>query len=190
MLYISSKEIFIGLSKFYYDSNFIDSKMKVFDSAFQDVFVDGNLTILNDQDYNLTNLGYINEKYLFENLKNNLSKTFSYLNLEIVRLDLFIIGNGYVKQIDPWTIEINATFRYEIADKSNFARWEGITNKIVRIPVYGIYSYSNNNKNNKAKINSSWKVDEGIITEKSVLEKLKGNGNNQRGLCLSGCDES
>ncbi|MEM2131253.1 MAG: hypothetical protein QXR96_01890 [Candidatus Woesearchaeota archaeon] len=186
MFYISAKEIIIGLSKFYFDNNYNSNYIKNFDLSFNEVFLNGNLTI-DDKQYNLTKLGYINKKYLFENFKKELEKNFSYLNIEIKKLDFVFFPNGYIKQIDPFTIEINASFKYEISDKQNFASWKGTTTKVIKMPLYGLYFIDSSG--NKGIINNSWLLDNGTKDEKAVLEKMKGKYNNQLGICVSGCNQ-
>ncbi|MEM3374295.1 MAG: hypothetical protein QXE31_03670 [Candidatus Woesearchaeota archaeon] len=187
MLYISSKEVIIGLSHFYYDNGFNQNYIKSFLSAFPDVFYDGNLTV-NNRDYNLTQLNYIDKRYLFTNLKSDLEKNFSYLNIELKKLNVSFFGN-FIKQIDPWTLELNGTFNYEIADKTNFASWKGKTNKIIKISVYGIYSYDS--AGNRGKITNSWLIDTNNDDEASVLNKLSKSDNFKgKGICKNGCQET
>jgi hypothetical protein len=193
LLYISSKNALIGLSKYYSESDFDSPNVrKSLELALNDVIYQG---VLYDNKGNFQkNLsGYIDYNYTLKGLTGNISMIMDRLGLEMTAFNVSISPSDGIRQTDPWTIQVKGDFVYFINDKDGIASWKGFSTKTVNVSVIGLYLYDNeggqNSISNKGVITSTWKLDNGTITESSVVSKLRGRGTG-RGLCIEYCQES
>jgi hypothetical protein len=192
MLYISSKNAIIGISRYYYDNDFGSQYMKKsLEQAMNDVIINGSLYD-NKGKFQADLSKDLNSSYTLTSLVNNISRIMDKLGLELTEFNMTISSNEGIKQIDPWTIQIKGEFTYFINDKEKIASWKGFSTKIVNISVIGIYLFDRENGpasiSNEGKITGSWKLDNETRQEDSVLNKLGGRSD-VRGICISYCQE-
>jgi hypothetical protein len=186
ILFISSKNALVGLSKYYSETNFRSPNVKKnLEMAMGDVLYQGIL-LDNKGKFQANLSGYMDYKYTLNGLISNISKLMNGLGLEINELNVSISTADGITQIDPWTIQVKGVFTYFISDKEGTVSWKGFSTKIVNVSVIGLTLYDR--YTNKAVVDGHWKLDNGTMTEESVLSKLEGDGTG-RGLCVSYCQE-
>jgi hypothetical protein len=192
MLYISSKNALVGISRYYYNNDFgSDVIKKNLNLALNDVLYQG---ILNNGGYlvNLSKTKDLNYSYTMIMLVSNISRMMDKLGLEMTEFNVSISPTNGIEQHDPWTLQVTGEFRYFISDKEGLVSWKGFTTKTVNVSVIGLYLYDrengDNSISNKGIITSSWKLDNGTqIREDSVLSKLNGK---KGGVGLCNCEIS
>jgi hypothetical protein len=176
IIYIASKNALIGLSKYYADNNFNS------DDYEYDLWEALNMTIKEGiyvKNGNIVNLTYdgcgffnnepcMNYDYTVNGIIKHLSDLFDTIGMDVSDFTIEI-KPSYVKQADPWHIEIIADIDYHFRDKSKIASWKGLTTRKVNVSVYGLYASPN-----EGVITSSWKRDLPQYTELSLIRKLAG----------------
>ena len=183
LLFLSSKNALVGLSRYYSETNF--NIQKIIEQALGDVIYDG---ILYDSHGGVkANLSeYIDYKYTLKGMVENITLLMDEMGLEIKELNVSISTTEGITQIDPWTIQVKGVFSYFISDKEGSVSWKGFSTKSVNVSVIGLTLYDSHTNN--AVIDGHWKLDNGTRTEESVLSKLGGEAS-VRGLCVSYCEE-
>ncbi len=172
ILKVSSKNALIGLSKYYSEKGFDQTRLeKYIEYALEDVIYDGVLTKRNNELVNLT--GYLDPKFTIQNIVKNISSIFNDYGFWVYKLNVNI-SRSDMSQPDPWTIELKAFVTYDFRDKENIVAWRGTTEIKTNISVYGIYAYDYElgRKSNIGVVTSNWKLDTPAYTEPSVLSKL------------------
>ncbi|MBN2367537.1 hypothetical protein JXC34_00835, partial [Candidatus Woesearchaeota archaeon] len=188
IVYVAAKNSLVGLSRYYESGNY-ENIPKTLDYALKDVIHPG---LLQDHSgnspvkYNLTDMGYIDYGYTVEGLMGSISELFTRIGVKVNKFQVTIKS---VEQADPWTLVVDAEIDYYFTDDNNIASWKGITEKKVNISVYGIHAFDyetgfdNLIPSNLGPITSSWVVDEGYLTEPSVLNKLSNRYTTGMGIC-------
>jgi hypothetical protein len=127
---------------------------------------------------NLSEMRYINSSYTIKGMKKDLVLMFDNLGVNVNDFTVNISSDS-LRQVDPWTIEVQADIYYDFEDKSKIVSWSGLTEKTVRISTYGIYSFDYPDGSNKAMrgpITNQWIVDAGPRrTEPSIINKMSNH---------------
>jgi hypothetical protein len=195
LLYISSKNALVGLTRYYSETDFDGTRMKKkLDMALNDVIYQGILYDARGKDIQANLTGYIDYNYTLKGLITNISAALDSLGLEVTELNVSIAPIGGIRQSDPWTIQVKGEFTYFISDKKGLASWKGFSSKTVNVSVIGLYLYDIQNGpwptrvSNNEIVTSDWKLDNGTKTEVSAVAKLTGTDpDNTRGICKSYC---
>lgn len=200
MIYVAAKNSLIGLSKYYHENQYGSRVKRTAEANMRTLLYEGILVEPNGEKINLTtitfnadNQPYINKSYTIKGLKEDVVKMFDEMGVIVNEFNINI-STGNMDQIDPWTIQIKADIYYDFEDKSKIVSWSGLTEKTVKIPVYGIYAYDyfpGPGKGNFGVITKEWKEDKNAKTEPSLIKKLSNQNNNKtNGICskLATCD--
>ncbi len=192
LLYIASKNSIVGLSRYYAETDYDQPNLKKsLEQAMNDVIYQGMLYD-NKGDFQANLSDYIDYEYTISGLMNSMGVVMDRLGLEMSEFNVSISPIDGIIQSDPWTIQVKGEFTYFINDKNGIASWKGFSEKTVNVSVIGFYLYDRqggpNSVSNKGIITKDWKLDNGTITEDSVIRKLAGKGN-EIGLCVSYCQE-
>lgn len=191
MVYVAAKNSLIGLSKYYHENQYGSRVKRTAEANMRTLLYEGilvepngekiNLTVLT---FNLDSQPYINRSYTIKGLKERVVLMFDDLGVNVNEFSINI-STGNMDQIDPWTMQIKADIYYDFEDKTKIVSWSGFTEKTVKVPIYGMYSYDlQNGKGNFGIITRNWKEDKFTKTEPSVLSKLSNYNNpKQNGIC-------
>ncbi len=173
MIYISTKNALIGLSKYYSETNFDQNRLqKKLGFVLDDVIYNNTLIDKNGNEIDLSL--YVDPDYTIFGVIGDIKEVFDSLGLEVSEFTVSIDEDEIV-QVDPWTIEVTGQLVYNFKDKFNTVSWKGRTTKKVNVSVIGItsFDYELSEKSNTGIITSSWVKDEGpYYTEPSVVDKL------------------
>ncbi|MCM2325560.1 MAG: hypothetical protein NDI94_03795 [Candidatus Woesearchaeota archaeon] len=192
IIYVSSKNALIGLSKYYRKDSYLNTVLKrPLINNLQNLIQNGTIMESNGNMIDLKKINCmgspcITKKYVMADLKPEIETVFSDLGMNVHEFKVNITD---VSQKDPWTIEIKADVSYFFEDKERIISWKSISPRIVDIPVYGLYAfdYESGSKGNFGVITTAWKEDKGSRTEPSIVNKMSthdhGAGYLGRGIC-------
>ena len=169
IVYVSSKNAVIGLSKYYgEDYNRINKNLG---KATTDVIQNGILHDLRGNSFNLSS--YIKREFTLNSIKKNLNKKFNEFGMRINEFTVNITKDG-ITQIDPFTLRINTEIYYDFEEINHIVAWRGSLTKDVDITLIGVNAYDmpSNSKQHKSIVSKDWLVDSAPYTEPSLYNKL------------------
>ena len=85
---------------------------------------------------NLVDVDCMEAEYTIEGLTDRLIDIFERLGIDVKS---FSVDIDQVNQHEPFYLEVVADISYDFADKTNIARWRGLTRRTVNVPLYGLH---------------------------------------------------